>query len=416
MSWHIRVTVFLEEKPYLTAAFDRSPVTLGALPHNDVVLNHPFVSGEHAEVMLSRGSLIFRDCSTNGSFFNGRRIEEENLGDEATVSIPPYEIALKFEEDETAWRTSYRVVLSETFPTIAPDDEDSAERAAPPPATLAASSQGAGAPAASPAETHPPSFHPFDTTMLVAPQPGATLRVTEAPSDLGAVEFALTTEVSRIGRGYTADVRLPVGSVSRLHAMVQRRDDDTFVLKDLNSSNGTYVNGRRIREVPLVDGDEVRLGEVVLVFSAGAQAAASPNAVPPRETTPVRKVSPSGLAELAITVRCDAGPVPVHVASLKGRVDSYNYAELSDALNQLVDEGARFLVVDLSQIDYLTHAGLGVLVKCLTRLHRQRGDLRLVGPNQSIVDALSLSHLDSLFRGRIAASCDLALAELRRHA
>jgi len=406
VTWHIRVSVYLEEKRYLTAAFDRSPVTLGALPHNDVVLNDPFVSGEHAEVLLSRGSLTFRDRSTNGSFIKGRRIrEEENLGVEATVSIPPYEIELKFEEDEAVWRTSFRADLSETIPTLAPDEEAEEPPASPPLPLLPPV-----APAASPSG-------PVDSTVLLTSPPEATLRVKETPAGLSMTEFTLASELSRIGRGETAEVRIPVGSVSRFHATIQRRHDGSFVLKDLESSNGTFVNGERIREVCLSDGDEVRLGEVSLVFLAGARAAPPPASppLPPRETTPVRPRSPSGLAELAITTRSEAGPVPVHVVTLQGRVDSYNYIELSDALNQVVEDGSRFLIIDLSQIDYITHVGLGVLVKCLTRLNRQRGDLRLVGPNQRIADALSLSHLDSLFKGRVVASCGQALHELRRH-
>jgi len=52
--------------------------------------------------------------------------------------------------------------------------------------------------------------------------------------------------------------------VSRLHAMIRRRGN-RVLLKDLNSANGTYVNGRRIhagREEPLANGDIIALGKL----------------------------------------------------------------------------------------------------------------------------------------------------------
>ncbi len=55
---------------------------------------------------------------------------------------------------------------------------------------------------------------------------------------------------------------LPFGSVSRSHARVVRRND-AWVVQDLESRNGTFVNGTRTAEAVLADGDELRLGAVV---------------------------------------------------------------------------------------------------------------------------------------------------------
>ena len=53
--------------------------------------------------------------------------------------------------------------------------------------------------------------------------------------------------------------------VSRLHAEV-RRIGSSFRLVDLGSANGTVVNGTRIVEHALVDGDVIRMGDVELIF------------------------------------------------------------------------------------------------------------------------------------------------------
>jgi pSer/pThr/pTyr-binding forkhead associated (FHA) protein len=60
-------------------------------------------------------------------------------------------------------------------------------------------------------------------------------------------------------------VRLEDQSVSRRHAIITRRLNTTRILDD-RSSNGTYVNGRRISEEQLRDGDVIVLGRVILGY------------------------------------------------------------------------------------------------------------------------------------------------------
>ena len=76
----------------------------------------------------------------------------------------------------------------------------------------------------------------------------------------------LLQDVTVIGRGADADLRLPDTGVSRAHAEV-RLDGETVMLKDLGSTNGTSVNGIPVRHpVVLVDGDRVEVGASTLVF------------------------------------------------------------------------------------------------------------------------------------------------------
>jgi len=77
--------------------------------------------------------------------------------------------------------------------------------------------------------------------------------------------FEINQERVIIGRGEDADLMLPNISVSRHHAEVSLRDNRA-VIKDLDSSNGTVVNGRRIESVQLSSGDEIRLGKFNLAY------------------------------------------------------------------------------------------------------------------------------------------------------
>ena len=82
-------------------------------------------------------------------------------------------------------------------------------------------------------------------------------------------EFRLVKPVSLIGKKEgSVDVMLKDNTVSRIHAIVERTDD-SYYLQDLNSMNGTYVNGEILPykdKVKLVAGDEVAFGKMKLNF------------------------------------------------------------------------------------------------------------------------------------------------------
>ena len=80
-------------------------------------------------------------------------------------------------------------------------------------------------------------------------------------------EFALAVKTT-LGRHPANTLRLVDREVSKEHASIERIGT-TFLLRDLGSSNGTFVNGRRVRELRLRDGDEIALGNSRLVFHSG---------------------------------------------------------------------------------------------------------------------------------------------------
>jgi len=71
--------------------------------------------------------------------------------------------------------------------------------------------------------------------------------------------------LTRIGRRPGADVVLDDATVSRRHALVVERDGESIIADD-RSRNGLFVNGRRVLQAPLHNGDEIQLGALVMRF------------------------------------------------------------------------------------------------------------------------------------------------------
>jgi pSer/pThr/pTyr-binding forkhead associated (FHA) protein len=94
------------------------------------------------------------------------------------------------------------------------------------------------------------------------PAPGRYFAIEE---DGGERMVALDRTITHIGRGFTADLQLEDVSVSRRHAIVTQRRGAVRILDD-RSSNGTFVNGRRVHEAELHDGDVVVVGRVVMQY------------------------------------------------------------------------------------------------------------------------------------------------------
>lgn len=66
------------------------------------------------------------------------------------------------------------------------------------------------------------------------------------------------------GRGEDCKVRIPIAAVSRKHCELVE-DDDELVIRDLKSSNGTYVNRERVKQRELIPGDLISVGGVLFV-------------------------------------------------------------------------------------------------------------------------------------------------------
>ena len=119
------------------------------------------------------------------------------------------------------------------------------------------------------------------TTITIAPvevgdlEEEQAVSVTDLPDGMGMLvvkrgpnagsRFALEADVTKAGRHPESDIFLDDITVSRRHAEFVRQDTG-YLVRDVGSLNGTYLNRERIEETRMTNGDEVQIGKFKLVF------------------------------------------------------------------------------------------------------------------------------------------------------
>ncbi|HEY3355576.1 MAG TPA: FHA domain-containing protein, partial [Polyangia bacterium] len=154
-------------------------------------------------------------------------------------------------------------------------------------------------------------------TMIYREPDGPTGRLVVVSGNDRGREYAMALAEITIGRGAENDVVLADIAISRRHVTIFR-DGPGFGVRDLHSGNGTFVNGRRIEQCPLNDGDQIEVGNSVMRFVV-AGAAGPDYAAPPRpQRTPApmpppgRPLAPTALRSSARVIAA-ADPEPFSV-------------------------------------------------------------------------------------------------------
>jgi anti-anti-sigma factor len=118
---------------------------------------------------------------------------------------------------------------------------------------------------------------------------------------------------------------------------------------------------------------------------------------------------------MEITVMQEQGRIPVTVLQVAGKTDSASADELQKKVMEVIDAGARYLVLDLSKVPYMSSAGLRVLQEVFSKLrslsasesdkemYRKIADgsfksphLKLLNPTKEVLEVLKMSGFDML--------------------
>jgi pSer/pThr/pTyr-binding forkhead associated (FHA) protein len=286
-----RMVSLIDGREYTVRA---AGLAIGRDPGCDVVISAADVSRRHARIDLKPEGYTLVDLSTNGVLVNGARIQGAHpLSRGDVLRVGPEEF--RFHADDAVAPepeppappiilatppalATPPVLATPLPPPIVVPELELLDLSPEPPSPAVPTNQGRSASPGKPAP-RPPSRRP----------PLATLEVVNEGPSRGA-RFELTTALTHVGRGEYNDVVIPDESVSDSHAKIQLRDAGWYVV-DIDSTNGTYVSGRRVSgEARLEAGVDLRFGGVKLLFQAAQQPDAEGSGtrviVRPREGTP----------------------------------------------------------------------------------------------------------------------------------
>ncbi len=207
----------------------KSNVSMGRNITNDIVLNDVRVSRNHARLECGPTGVILTDMgSSNGTRVNGMRVDRATLKPDDTISFGEQQIKYKVEdpsEDVGITKIDTQAQLDQSIE----------------------------------AEYLPVMVNETSIPTLVMFTNQMTWQI-----DLSKKEN------TSIGRDESCDVFIDSGNVSRRHAEV-RLEGNMFVLKDLGSTNGTWMRGQKIDQYLLQDGDSFQIGSARIIFKSGFQ-------------------------------------------------------------------------------------------------------------------------------------------------
>jgi len=106
----------------------------------------------------------------------------------------------------------------------------------------------------------------LEATQMLMPEEAAELSKTAyLENSKTKTVFALTEPTVSLGRSKTNSIVIKDPSVSRYHAKILKKDN-SYIIFDLNSTNGTFVNQQPIREARLSNNDTITVGQTTFVF------------------------------------------------------------------------------------------------------------------------------------------------------
>ena len=238
-----RVVCLTDGREYAVKA---EPLVFGRDAVSDVVVVGGDVSRRHAEIQSTPEGYVLEDLSVNGTHVNGRRIARQYLLARADV--------IRIGNDEFRFYADSAPAHSVSGPRPLPPE---GPLHTPTGASARLSDTMHGVPLTIPPRESPPP-------VVAAGPPLASLLVRSGA--LRGRRLPITVPSVNIGRADYNDLVIADPSVSTTHAKLQRKDD-VWVLSDLGSTNGTFVEGEPVTgETALTPGTTLRFGDVAALF------------------------------------------------------------------------------------------------------------------------------------------------------
>ena len=290
----------------------------------DVVVAGNDVSRRHAEIVQTPKGYLLVDSSTNGTFVNEERVEGQRILARADV--------IRLGDEQFRFYADVAPATAAPLPPPGPaasPPQGVPPSPAPPPGARQAGGPGQAAPPPGATDRLRHTVHGLEAFVPASPRSaagGLFASFLVRSGGLAGQRLPVKTPVVNIGRADYNDLVVPDPSVSTSHAKLQRREG-IWVLVDLDSTNGTFVDGEQVKgEAPLAPGATVRFGDVQLVFEPTDEAlgvakgggtqilrtphSSAPNLPPPPAPLPPRRPSPGPVPSAAAGAKAAPPPRP----------------------------------------------------------------------------------------------------------
>ncbi|MBN2181614.1 MAG: FHA domain-containing protein [Sedimentisphaerales bacterium] len=139
--------------------------------------------------------------------------------------------------------------------------------------------------------------------------------------------FPLSSNITVIGRRHDCDLCIPLTLVSRRHCKLSKTDQ-AVKIRDLDSQNGTFLNGKRIKEAPVSAGDYISIGSLTFLLQVNGE---------PEKIAPPKQVK-STSAPQAATKEPVKEPVKVQKNPADAPSGSFPELDLSDSFMDELEE------------------------------------------------------------------------------
>lgn len=266
-AWLVRLVGRNEGKEYMIF----KPVTvLGRSELVDLpVFGDPDISERHAQIVAQGQKYFIEDLgSYAGTYVNGQKITKEMLRDEDEIVIG--KTRFLFRDKATARSGASAASVSVSRPTI-----PTSEHVCPFCGSVKDANGNCQCTISTPAtqpQTSQPTAQMSQTSPFAEPTMQQAANATNAPRLVAVAgpyvgqTFIINSVETTIGREATKDIGLPIdNTVSRNHARIAR-EGDRWVIYDLNSTNGTFVNNSRITRCELSNNDVIQIGSTKFRF------------------------------------------------------------------------------------------------------------------------------------------------------
>lgn len=228
------VVVVKDRKQVAKIPLFNGQVTIGRLPQCSIVLEDGAVSRQHAIIECRSGAYFLHDKgSHNGTLLNGAPLQSEtSLADADEIIIGPFHLTFYQQEPPSA------TMPGDPSPLCHRDNKIVA------------------------------GIGKLINSFRIPSNAGLDAQLVVLDGPLKGERFKIPDSGLNIGRGAENHLVLPDDAVSTTHARASRLGGD-FYLEDLNSGNGTFVQGVRIKRERLTGGQHIRVGCVGMRFVVG---------------------------------------------------------------------------------------------------------------------------------------------------